>query len=105
MGKYEVTQALWQAVMGSNPSNFKGDNLPVEKVSWNDCQEFISKLNSMTGRKFRLPTEAEWEYAARGGKKVAGISIVEAVKFRMLLGTMITMVWKLVKLAQKNLMS
>ena len=69
MGKYEVTQALWQAVMGSNPSNFKGDNLPVEKVSWNDCQEFISKLNSLAGRKFRLPTEAEWEYAARGGKK------------------------------------
>ena len=69
MGKYEVTQALWQAVMGSNPSNFKGDNLPVETVSWNDCQEFISKLNSLTGRKFRLPTEAEWEYAARGGKK------------------------------------
>ena len=69
MGKYEVTQALWQAVMGSNPSNFKGDNLPVEEVSWNDCQEFISKLNSLTGRKFRLPTEAEWEYAARGGKK------------------------------------
>ena len=72
MGKYEVTQALWQAVMGSNPSNFKGDNLPVEKVSWNDCQEFISKLNSLTGRKFRLPTEAEWEYAARGGKKSRG---------------------------------
>ena len=69
MGKYEVTQALWEAVMGSNPSYFKGDNLPVETVSWNDCQEFISKLNSMTGRKFRLPTEAEWEYAARGGKK------------------------------------
>ena len=69
MGKYEVTQALWQAVMGSNPSNFKGDNLPVETVNWNDCQEFISKLNSLTGRKFRLPTEAEWEYAARGGKK------------------------------------
>ena len=69
MGKYEVTQALWEAVMGSNPSYFKGDNLPVEEVSWNDCQEFISKLNSMTGRKFRLPTEAEWEYAARGGKK------------------------------------
>ena len=69
MGKYEVTQALWQAVMGSNPSNFKGDNLPVEEVSWNDCQEFISKLNSLAGRKFRLPTEAEWEYAARGGKK------------------------------------
>ena len=72
MGKYEVTQALWEAVMGSNPSYFKGDNLPVEKVSWNDCQEFISKLNSLTGRKFRLPTEAEWEYAARGGKKSRG---------------------------------
>ena len=55
--------------MGSNPSEYKGDNLPVETVSWNDCQEFISKLNSMTGRKFRLPTEAEWEYSARGGKK------------------------------------
>ena len=72
MGKYKVTQALWEAVMGSNPSYFKGDNLPVEKVSWNDCQEFISKLNSLTGRKFRLPTEAEWEYAARGGKKRRG---------------------------------
>ena len=72
MGKYEVTQALWQAVMGSNPSKFKGDYLPVEMVSWDDCQEFIGKLNSMTGRKFRLPTEAEWEYAARGGKKSRG---------------------------------
>ena len=72
IGKYEVTQALWQAVMGSNPSNFKGDNLPVEKVSWNDCQDFISKLNVMTGKRFRLPTEAEWEYAARGGNKSRG---------------------------------
>ncbi len=72
MGKYEVTQALWQAVMGNNPSKFKGDNLPVETVSWNDCQDFISKLNSLTGRNFRLPTEAEWEYAARGGKKSRG---------------------------------
>ena len=72
MGKYEVTQALWQAVMGSNPSIFKGDDLPVEQVSWNDCQEFISKLNNLTGKKFRLPTEAEWEYAARGGKKSRG---------------------------------
>ncbi len=72
VGKYEVTQVLWQAVMGNNPSCFKGDNLPVEKVSWNDCQEFISKLNSLTGRNFRLPTEAEWEYAARGGKKSRG---------------------------------
>ena len=72
MGMYEVPQALWEAVMGSNPSEYKGDNLPVEMVSWNDCQEFISKLNSLTGRKFRLPTEAEWEYAARGGKKSRG---------------------------------
>ena len=72
IGKYEVTQALWQAVMGNNPSEFKGDNLPVEKVSWDDCQEFISKLSNMTGKKFRLPTEAEWEYAARGGKKSRG---------------------------------
>ena len=72
MGKYEVTQALWQAVMGSNPSKFKGDDLPVEQVSWNDCQEFISKLNGFTGKKFRLPTESEWEYAARGGKKSRG---------------------------------
>ena len=72
MGKYEVTQALWQSVMGSNPSKFKGDDFPVEQVSWNDCQEFISKLNNLTGKKFRLPTEAEWEYAARGGKKSRG---------------------------------
>ncbi len=72
IGKTEVTQELWQAVMGSNPSFFKGDNLPVEKVSWNDCQEFIKKLNSLTGLNFRLPTEAEWEYAARGGNKSKG---------------------------------
>ena len=72
IGKYEVTQALWQAVMGYNPSNFKGDNLPVEQVNWYDCQEFISKLNNITGKKFRLPSEAEWEYAARGGKKSRG---------------------------------
>ncbi len=72
IGKYEVTQALWQAVMGSNPSNFKGDNLPVEMVSWADCQDFLSKLNRITGKTFRLPTEAEWEYAARGGNKSRG---------------------------------
>ena len=72
IGKYEVTQALWQAVMDNNPSKFKGDNLPVENVSWKDCQEFLSKLNNTTGKKFRLPTEAEWEYAARGGKKSRG---------------------------------
>ena len=72
IGKYEVTQALWKAVMGNNPSNFKGDNLPVEQVSWDDCQDFISKLNRITGKTFRLPTEAEWEYAARGGNKSRG---------------------------------
>ena len=72
IGKTEVTQELWQAVMGSNPSYYKGNNLPVESVSWYDCQEFIKKLNSLTGLKFRLPTEAEWEYAARGGNKRKG---------------------------------
>lgn len=72
IGKYEVTQAEWRAVMGSNPSNFKGDNLPVENVSWNDCQTFISKLNSLTDKNFRLPTEAEWEFAARGGNNSRG---------------------------------
>jgi len=72
IGETEVTQALWQAVMGSNPSNFKGDQKPVEEVSWDDCQEFIRKLNQLTGRRFRLPTEAEWEYAARGGSKSRG---------------------------------
>ena len=72
IGETEVTQALWKAVMGTNPSYFKGDNLPVEKVSWNDCQKFIKKLNVLTGKNFRLPTEAEWEYAARGGKKSRG---------------------------------
>jgi len=67
IGQTEVTQALWTAVMGSNPSRFKGDQRPVERVSWNDCQTFISRLNAKTGKNFRLPTEAEWEYAARGG--------------------------------------
>ena len=67
-----MTQALWQAVMGNKTSNFKGDNLPVENVSWKDCQKFLSKLNNTTGKSFRLPTEAEWEYAARGGKKSRG---------------------------------
>lgn len=72
IGQTEVTQALWKVVMGSNPSNFAGDNLPVENVSWNDCQVFIQKLNQLTGKQFRLPTEAEWEYAARGGRKSRG---------------------------------
>ena len=72
IGKFEVTQKLWKAVMGSNPSNWKGDDLPVESVSWNDVQDFIRKLNQQTGQNFRLPTEAEWEYAARGGNKSKG---------------------------------
>jgi len=72
IGKYEVTQKLWKAVMGSTPSRFYGDNLPVESVSWDDCQKFIRNLNIITGRRFRLPTEAEWEYAARGGRKSRG---------------------------------
>lgn len=67
IGETEVTQALWQTVMGSNPSDHQGDNLPVENVSWTDCQRFIEKLNQLTGRQFRLPSEAEWEFAARGG--------------------------------------
>lgn len=72
IGETEVTQALWEAVMGDNPSNFKGANLPVERVTWEDCQSFIAKLNAMTGMKFRMPTDEEWEYAARGGIKSKG---------------------------------
>ena len=72
IGKFEVTQELWQAVMGNNPSRFMGNNHPVENVSWNDVQEFITKLNQKKGANFRLPTEAEWEYAARGGNKSKG---------------------------------
>ena len=72
IGQVEVTQELWEAVMGSNPSRFKGTQLPVEQVSWDDCQAFIAKLNELTGMNFRLPTEAEWEYAARGGNKSQG---------------------------------
>ena len=69
LGKYEVTQGQWKAVMGNNPSSFSscGDNCPVEQVSWNDVQEFIRKLNAKNEATYRLPTEAEWEYAARGG--------------------------------------
>ena len=73
IGQTEVTQALWKAVMGSsNPSWCEGDNKPVERVSWNDCQTFITKLNQLTGEHFRLPTEAEWEFAAKGGRKSRG---------------------------------
>ncbi len=69
IGKTEVTQNLWSAVMGSNPSSHRGENLPVENVSWYNCQEFVERLSRLTGHFFRLPTEAEWEYAARGGNK------------------------------------
>ena len=72
IGETEVTQALWEAVMDSNPSYFSGSNIPVENVSWDDCQDFVRKLNALTGEYFRLPTEAEWEFAARGGNKSQG---------------------------------
>jgi formylglycine-generating enzyme required for sulfatase activity len=73
LGKYEVTQAQWKKIMGSNPSNFSNcDECPVERVSWDDIQIFLRKLNSQTGKNYRLPTEAEWEYAARGGNQSAG---------------------------------
>lgn len=76
IGQTEVTQALWLAVMGSNPSYFKGDSFPVENVSWDDCQEFIDKLNQITGEGFSLPTEAQWEFAARGGNNSMGYKYI-----------------------------
>ena len=83
IGKYTVTQGQWQKVMGNNPSGFKkGDNYPVETVSWDDAKEFIRKLNGKSGNTFRLPSEAEWEYAARSGgraEKYAGGSDIDAV--------------------------
>ena len=72
IGETEVTQSLWLAVMGTMPSNFTGMQLPVEQVSWEDCQAFIAALNAMTGQQFRLPTETEWEFAARGGNMSMG---------------------------------
>ncbi len=74
MSATEVTQAQWKEVMGNNPSYFKGDNLPVEIVSWNDIQKFLKKLNQQSGKNYRLPTEAEWEYASRGGVETNGRS-------------------------------
>jgi formylglycine-generating enzyme required for sulfatase activity len=73
IGKYEVTQKQWREVMGSNPSYFKDyDQCPVENVSWDDVQEYLKKLNARSGKIFRLPTEAEWEYAVRGGSRSRG---------------------------------
>jgi len=72
IGKYEVTQAQWREIMGSNLSSNRGDNHPVENVSWKDAQEFISLLNQKTGRKYRLPSEAEWEFAGKGGIQSKG---------------------------------
>jgi formylglycine-generating enzyme required for sulfatase activity len=84
IGETEVTQELWYAVMGNNPSRFKGNSLPVECVDWSSCQQFISKLNSLTNMNFRLPTEAEWEYVSRGGRynkkyKYSGSSLLNDV--------------------------
>lgn len=86
MGETEVTQELYQAVMGSNPSSYSGTQKPVTNVSWNDCQTFITKLNNLTGLTFRLPTEGEWEYAARGGNKskgylYSGSNMIDAVAY------------------------
>lgn len=85
IAKYEVSQFLWKAVMKTNPSSHIGDSLPVENVSWDELQIFLNRLNKLTGKKYRLPTEAEWEFAARGGKKnkndfqFAGSSIIDSV--------------------------
>lgn len=84
IGETEVTQELWEAVMGSNPSTFRQSRKPVDGIGWYDCETFIHNLNTQTGKKFRLPTEAEWEFAARGGNssrgyKFAGSNIVDDV--------------------------
>ena len=82
LGKYPVTQALWEEVMGSNPSDFPGPDRPVENVSWDDCQKFLKKLTAITGLPYRLPTEAEWEYAARGGTRSQGYRYAGSDKLR-----------------------
>ena len=83
MGEIEVTQALWEAVMGTNPSYYKGNLNPVDNVNWYDCHNFIKKLNHLTGKKFRLPTESEWEFAARGGKNSKGYQYAGSDKMTM----------------------
>ena len=75
IGKYEVTQAQWRAVMGNNRSKFSGcDNCPMEMMSWEEAQDFCIRLSEQTGKTYRLPTEAEWEYAARGGNKIQAMA-------------------------------
>lgn len=91
--------------MGKNPSRLKRANFPVNNVSWDDCQKFIKKLNKMTGKEFRLPTEAEWEFAARGGIKSKGYNIVVVMIFQMLDGIFITVDCMLMVWEQGDLMS
>jgi formylglycine-generating enzyme required for sulfatase activity len=79
MSKYEVTQAQYKAVMSANPSSFKGDDLPVDSVTWQQAEDFCSKLSQITKREYRLPTEAEWEYASRAGAQSAIAGIVDAM--------------------------
>ncbi len=82
IGKFPVTQALWKAVMNENPSFFNGDSRPVESVSWENAQQFLDKLNEITGKAYRLPTEAEWEYAARGGQQGKGYKYAGSNKLK-----------------------
>jgi sulfatase modifying factor 1 len=82
LGPYPVTQELWEQIMGNNPSSFKGTTRPVEKVSWHDAHAFLEKLNAETGKNYRLPTEAEWEYAARGGVRSMGFMYAGSDKLK-----------------------